>query len=170
MRQARSVAMLVLLATSAARAQGRIEPLNVGVTAALGVPAGLGAVRVGGPLGGHAGIDVAIGQLTGASRNPACITHVRWIRGGRAESGASRYWIAGLLVTHETSSTLIVFPGNERRTLVERRTLIMPRVGYGWDHVSQHGMRAGLELTTGSAGEEAGLMLANVFLSWGPPR
>jgi hypothetical protein len=165
-----TLAALVILCARAAHAQNVVEPVNVGVTAGVGFPAGLGGVRIAGPLGGHGGVDFAIARLTKGERDPAYITHLRWSRGGRAASGNSRYWIVGALVAHETSSTVVVFPANDRHTLVERRTLVMPRFGYGWDHVTRHGARAGLELTAGAAGEEQGLLLANVFVTWGPPR
>jgi hypothetical protein len=170
MRRIGVLVAAVLCGAVPAAAQDRVEPVSVGVTAGAGYPAGLAGVRIAGPLGRHGGVDFAIGHVTNGQREPAYLAHLRWIRGGRRASGNSRYWIFGALVTHETSSTLVVFPGNERQTVVERRTLVMPRVGYGWDHVTRHGARGGIELTTGSAGEEAGLLLANAFVTWGPPR
>ena len=169
-RTAALVAAVLLCGAVPAAAQGVVEPISLGVTAGLGVPANLVGVRIAGPLGRHGGLDFAIARLTKGASDPAYITHVRWIRGGRAASGNSRYWILGTLVAHESSSTLMIFPGNERRYLVERRTLVVPRIGYGWDRVTRHGARAGVELTTGSAGEQAGLLLANAFVTWGPPR
>ena len=54
-------------------------------------------------------------------------------------------------------------------TAVDTRTLVIPRVGCGWDRVTRKGARAGIELTTGSAREEQGFFFANAFLMWGPP-
>jgi hypothetical protein len=173
MRRAGVVSVFLILVGAAAAAQERVEPLNVGVSAAAGLPSSVGAVRFGAPLGEHAGVDLAVGRLNGFGRTrtgPAYIAHVRWIRGGRAASGGSRYWIFGALGMHTTSSTLVIYPGDVRRYLVKDETVVMPRIGYGWDRITRHGMRVGLELTTGAAGEQAGLMLANVFVTWGPPR
>lgn len=166
-------ALLLVLCASAVRAQDPGESWQVGVAAAAGLPAGLAGVRVSGPITPTVGIDLAVTRLTpiGDMRTgPAYITHVRWMRGGRAASGNGRYWIFGGLVMNTRSSTLIVYPGNVRKYLVEDDTWLMPRFGYGWDHLTRRGARFGAELTTGAAGEEAGLMLANVFVVWGPPR
>jgi hypothetical protein len=173
MRRVGVVALSLVLAGTVAAAQERIEPLNVGVSAAAGLPSSVGAIRFGAPLGEHAGVDLAVGRLNsfgGMQTGPAYIAHVRWIRGGRAASGSSRYWIFGALGMHTTSSTLVIYPGDVRRYLVKDEMVMMPRFGYGWDQITRRGMRVGFELTTGAAGEQAGLMLANLFVTWGPPR
>ncbi len=163
----------LLACAASATAQDTREQWKVGVTAAAGIPSGLGGIRVGAPMGNHAGIDLAVARLTGwgdMDLGPAYITHVRWTRGGRSPSGDSRYWIFGALFMNMTSTTTVVYPGNVRHYLVERDTVGMPRFGYGWDHVTRRGTRVGLELTTGAAGEQAALMLANVIVMWGPPK
>src|SRR5262249_8543048 len=173
MRRIVSGAFLLLFCSTAARAQDTRESWTVGVSGAAGLPSHLASVRAGASLGEHAGIDVALARLSGGwsdHLSPAFITQVRWIRGGRTVAGDSRYWIFGALVMQARSSTTIIYPGNVRKYLVEEHTIAMPRVGYGWDHVTRRGTRVGLELSTGSAGEQAGLMLANAFVMWGPPR
>jgi hypothetical protein len=173
MRRIAPVALLLLMCAGPARAQGARESWTIGAAGAAGWPAALASVRAGAALGTHAGIDVALARLTSSwydDFSPAVITQVRWSRGGRKPSGDSRYWIFGVLAMKARSSTLIIYPGNVRKYLVEESIVAMPRVGYGWDHITRRGTRVGLELTTGSAGEEAGLMLANVFVMWGPPR
>jgi len=165
--------LLLLICAATARAQAPRESWTVGVSGGAGVPASLASVRVGTALGPKAGVDIAVARLANAGGlldSPAFITQVRWMRGGRKESGDSRYWIFGVLGTHVTSSTLVIFPGNVRQYLVEEQTIVMPRLGYGWDHITRRGARIGVELTTGAAGEEAGLLLANAFVMWGPPR
>ena len=167
------LALLLLVWPIGARAQDAAEPWTFGVSGAAGLPSSLGSVRVGAPLGPKVGIDLAVARLTGFAgtvTGPAYITQVRWMRRGRKSSGDSRYWIFGVLGMRATSSTLVIYPGDVRRYLVTDQTLIMPRFGYGWDHIARRGIRIGLELTTGAAGEEAGLMLANFFVMWGPPR
>jgi hypothetical protein len=174
MRRICLIALVVVLAAAAARAQDSIETVKVGVSAAAGLPAGLAGLRLSVPAGPKLGVDFSVTRLTGIGgldeMGPAYITHVRWMRGGRAASGEGRYWIFGVLFMDFRTSTLIIYPGNVRKTIYEDQTWLMPRFGYGWDHVTRRGTRYGLELTTGAAGEEAGLMLANVFLMWGPPR
>lgn len=173
MRFIAATVLLVVIPAAPAAAQEPVESWKLGVTAAAGWPAGLGALRASGPIGPNAGLDLAVARLTGIGEMEtglAYITHVRWIRGGRKPSGASRYWVFGTLFMRTRSSTLVVYPGNVRTYLVEDRLWVMPRLGYGWDHVTRRGTRAGIELTTGAAGEQAGLVLANVFLMWGPPR
>jgi hypothetical protein len=148
------------------------EPLTFGVGGALGFPLAMGTVRLSAPLGPKAGIDFAVGRLAGGrdSLGRPFLTHVRWMRGGRKPSGDSRYWIVGAMLVRYSTSTLVIFPGHVRRYMGETRTLAIPRFGYGWDHLTRRGMRAGVELTTGAAGEEAGFLFANAFLMWGPPR
>jgi len=166
-------AFLLLWCSAPARAQGTRESWTVGVTGAAGLPAALASVRAGAALGEHAGIDVALAKLTPSwydELSPAVIAQVRWIRGGRSASGDSRYWIFGALAMKARSSTLIIYPGNVQKSVVDETMVSMPRFGYGWDHVTRRGARIGVELTTGAAGEQAGLMLANVFVMWGPPR
>ena len=173
MRRMVPVALLLLMWAGPARAQGARESWSVGVTGAAGLPLSLASVRAGASLGEHAGIDVAIARLSTGwydHLSPAVMTQVRWCRGGRSAAGDSRYWIFGAMVMKARSSTLVIYPGNVRKSFVEESIVGMPRVGYGWDHITRRGTRLGLELTTGSAGEEAGLMLANVFVMWGPPR
>lgn len=167
------VATLVVLLAPAVRAQEPAESWKIGVAAAAGVPAGLAGVRASGPITPKVGIDLAVTRLTAIgdlSMGPAYMTQVRWMRGGRSASGDGRYWIFGAMLMNTTSSTLVIYPGNVRRYLYEDQTWVMPRFGYGWDRQTRRGTRFGLELTTGAAGEEAGLMLANVFVMWGPPR
>jgi hypothetical protein len=173
MRRILLSALVLLWCSAPARAQGTRESWTVGVTGAAGLPAALASVRAGTSLGEHAGIDVAVARLTPGwydDLSPAVIAQVRWIRGGRSASGDSRYWIFGVLGMQARSSTLVIYPGNVRTYLVDESAVVMPRVGYGWDHISRRGTRFGLELTAGGAGEQAGLMLANVFVMWGPPR
>jgi hypothetical protein len=161
---------LLAFLCAAAPAAAQQESLNAGVSGAVGFPSFAGGVRIGTPLGPKAGGDLSIVRLAGASdASLSTIAHLRWIRGGRKPSGDSRYWIGGVMFTSVTSSTTYLFPG-QRITRRERHTLVVPRIGYGWDHVSANGARAGFELTTGAAGEEAGFMFANVFVTWGPPR
>ena len=173
MRRTTWLALVLLLFAATARAQDTTESWKFGVSGAAGLPSSLGSVRVGAPLGPKVGVDFAVARLTGwgdMEIGPAYISQVRYMRGGRKASGDSRYWIFGILGMHATSSTLIIYPGNVRKYLVEESVMVMPRVGYGWDHLTRRGTRIGVELTTGAAGEQAGLMLANVFVMWGPPR
>jgi len=173
MRRAGCLALLLLFWSSATRAQDSRESWTAGVSGGAGLPSSLGSVRVGAPLGPKVGVDFAVARLTnvgGTGTGPAYITQVRWMRGGRQVTGNSRYWIFGVLGMRATSSTLVIYPGDVRRYLVENQTVVMPRFGYGWDHIARNGARVGVELTTGASGEQAGLMLANVFVMWGPPR
>jgi len=161
--------LLVFLCAAPARAQQ--ESFNAGVSGAVGFPSFAGGVRIGGPLGPKFGGDLSVVGLGGAvAATPATIAHVRWMRGGRKPSGDSRYWIGGVMFTTITTSTRYVYPGNTVITQVDHHTLVVPRIGYGWDHVAANGARAGFELTTGAAGEEEGFVFANVFVTWGRPR
>jgi hypothetical protein len=172
MRTIAALGFLVLVA-SAARAQGRAEGVTFGVTAGAGIPAAMGAVRIGSPLGPHAGIDAGVARLTNVAGwhvGPAYFAHVRWLRGGRDASGGGRYWIVGALGMRGTSSTSYGTTTKILGHIVKHETIIMPRLGYGWDQVTRRGGRFGVELTGGSAEEDVPLVLANVFVMWGPPR
>jgi hypothetical protein len=142
------------------------------VTAGGGFPAALAAVRVGAPLGSHAGIDAGVARLaaSGWRAGPAGFAHVRWLRSRRDAAGGGRYWIAGALGMRTTSSRSYGTATTIQGYIVTRRTVLMPRVGYGWDQVTRHGMRFGVDLTGGSAAEDVSLVLLNVFAMWGPPR
>jgi len=162
--------LVVPLAASPSRAQ---DAPAIGVTGAVGFPAFKGGVRVSTPLGPKANLDfevARIGPMSEPALGPAFTGDVRWMRGGRQHSGASRYWIFGAMFVDAKWLTPVVYPGHVVRTLEDRRTLVVPRIGYGWDHVSRRGPRAGFEISTGAAGEEEGFIFANVFVMWGPPR
>ena len=168
--------VLGLLAAPAA-GQDRRESWKLGVTASAGFPTSLGGFRFSAPLAPKAGLDLIVGTPVGDHGNQPgdgygrlFISHVRWIRGGRDESGASRYWIFGVMGMHARWSTLVIYPGNVRKYLVTDEALVGPRVGYGWDAITRRGTRLGVELTTGAVGEEMPVMFANVFVMWGPPR
>jgi hypothetical protein len=175
MRYAGCFALLLLVGSSSARAQEGRDTWSVGVTGAAGFPAARVDGRLSLPMTPTIGIDLSAGHLAGNlggddSFGPIYITSVRWMRGGRASSGASRYWIFGTHLVGVRQTTPVIFPGRDTQYLVEHKTLVVPRIGYGWDRVSRRGIRAGLELTTGAAGEEAPFVFANVFLMVGPPR
>jgi len=144
----------------------------VGVSGAAGFPTFKGGVRVSTPLGPKANFDfevARIGPIGEPELGPAFTGDVRWMRRGRRASGNSRYWIFGVMFVDAKWSTPVIYPGRVVTT-EERRILAVPRVGYGWDHVSRRGPRAGFEISTGAAGEEEGFLFANVFVMWGPPR
>jgi hypothetical protein len=165
-----SLAAGLLVFLCAAPAGAQQESFNAGVSGALGFPSSAIGVRIGGPLGPKFGGDLSVVGLAGAIKaTPATIVHVRWMRGGRKPSGDSRYWIGGVMFTGITTSTRYVFP-DRVITREDHHTLIVPRIGYGWDHVAGNGARAGFELTTGAAGEEEGFIFANAFLTWGRRR
>jgi hypothetical protein len=152
---------------------GTVESWKIGASGAVGVPALAGGLRISAPLGPKWGVDFAAVRLEAASATraaPGYIAHVRWMRGGRKPSGNSRYWIFGAMWMRQATSTTYIFPGHVVRTVEDRHTLVIPRFGYGWDHVDRHGTRVGFEATTGAAGEEQGFIFANVFVMWGPPR
>lgn len=171
------LAVLLILGPAAASAQDVRESINVGVTGAVGLPPALGGVRLGAPLGPRAGIDVFVarmsryaGEESGDGFGLVFATHVRWMRGGRASTGSSRYWIFGVLATSMRTSTLVIYPGGVRKYQIDDRPAIGPRFGYGWDQVTRAGLRYGAELTTGAIAEETPVMFVNVFLTWGPRR
>jgi hypothetical protein len=169
----RIVAVILLVTACAvpASAQHTADSWKVGVGAGAGIPASLAAIRFSAPETPHSGFDLVlarVGSVGSTHLGPACIAQVRWMRGGRAPSGYSRHWIFGVMAMRATSSTLVIFPGNQRVETIDEDVIVMPRVGYGWDRTTRRGTRLGLELTTGSAGESAGLMLANAFVAWGP--
>ena len=173
-RSVLAVLLVTCLSTAAAAQDGR-DTWSVGVTAAAGFPAARLDVRVSLPMRPTVGIDLSAGHLTGDlggddSFGPVYITNVRWMRKGRGTSGAARYWIFGTHLVGVRESTAVVFPGRDVQYRVDHKTLVVPRIGYGWDHVSRRGVRGGLELTAGAAGEEAAFVFANVFLMLGPPR
>jgi hypothetical protein len=171
-------AMLVLgLLAAPAGARDHRESWKLGVTASAGFPTSLGGFRFSAPLAPKAGIDLIVGTPAGNHGNHpgdgygrVFISHIRWIRDGRAESGDSRYWIFRVMRMHARWSTLVIYPGNVRKYLVTDETLVGPRVGYGWDGITRRGTRFGVELTTGAVGEEMPVLFANVFVMWGPPR
>jgi hypothetical protein len=167
---ATALLLVVPLASSPSWAQ---DAPAIGVTGAVGFPTFKGGVRVSTPLGTKGNLDLEVARI-GPMHEPefgaAFTGDVRWMRRGRQLSGNSRYWIVGAMFVDAKTSTPIIYPGHVVRTLEERHTLIVPRIGYGWDHVSHHGARAGIELSTGAAGEEEGFFFANVFVMWGPPR
>ncbi|HYT74140.1 MAG TPA: hypothetical protein VEL79_05285 [Vicinamibacterales bacterium] len=151
-----------------------VESWKIGASGAVGFPAFAGGLRISAPLGPKGGIDFAAVRLGGGNGGtsiaPGYIAHLRWMRGGRKSSGDSRYWIIGAMWIRDTTSTTYVFPGHGVKTVEDRHTLVIPRFGYGWDRVDRHGTRVGFEATTGAAGEEQVVMLANVFVMWGPAR
>ncbi len=177
MRRIGAVMLVLGLLAAPAGAQDRRESWKLGVTASAGFPTAIGGFRFSAPLAPKAGIDLIVGTPVGDHGNQPgdgygrmFISHVRWIRGGRDESGASRYWIVGVMGMHARWSTLVIYPGNLRTYLVTDQTLVGPRVGYGWDGITRRGTRLGVELTTGAVGEEMPVLFANAFVMWGPPR
>ncbi|HTM24846.1 MAG TPA: hypothetical protein VL225_06615 [Vicinamibacterales bacterium] len=181
MRIAKPIASAILaLGTSASSAAAQdgltapaVESWKIGASGAAGFPAFAGGLRVSAPLGPKGGVDFAAVRLGGGhavGSSPGYIAHVRWMRGGRKPSGGSRYWIFGAMWMRQATSTTYIFPGHVVQTVEDRHTLVIPRFGYGWDHVDRHGTRVGFEATTGAAGEEQGFIFANVFVMWGPPR
>jgi hypothetical protein len=177
MRRIGVVTLVLGLLAAPAGAQHTRESWKVGVTASAGFPAALGGFRFSAPLAPKAGIDLIVGTPVGKHGNQPgdgygrmFISHIRWIHGGRDESGASRYLIFGVMGMRARWSTPIIYPGNVRTYLVTDDTLVGPRVGYGWDGITRRGTRVGVELTTGAVGEERPVMFANAFVMWGPPR
>jgi hypothetical protein len=177
MRRIGAVTLVIGLFAAPAGAQDGRESWKLGVTASAGFPTALGGFRVSAPLAPKAGIDLMVGLPVGDHGNQPgdgygrmFISHIRWIRAGRDESGASRYWIFGVMGMRSRWSTPIIYPGNVRKYLVTDDTLVGPRVGYGWDGITRRGTRVGFEVTTGAVGEEKPVMFANAFVMWGPPR
>jgi len=177
MRRFGWVTLVLGLIAMPAGAQERRESWKLGLTASAGFPTALGGFRFSAPLASKAGIDLIVGMPAGDHGNQpgdgygrVFISQVRWIRGGRGESGASRYWIFGVMGMHARWSTLVIYPGNRRTYLVTDKALVGPRVGYGWDRITRRGTRVGVELTTGAVGEEMPVLFANTFVMWGPPR
>jgi hypothetical protein len=168
------LALAFLLVASLMSSQSRAQDAPaIGVTGAAGFPAFKGGVRISTPLGPTASLDLElarIGPMREPALGPAVTADVRWMRRGRRPSGDSRYWIFGAMFVDAKWSTPIIYPGHVVGSLEERRTLAVPRIGYGWDHVSRRGPRAGFEVSTGASGEEEGFVFATVFVMWGPPR
>lgn len=163
-----AVALSVCLLPQTAFAQ---QSWSVGGLAGTGIPFGIGGLRVSVPGTPTVTIDFDIARVgpdTGLGR--VFVADFRWMRHDRSANGNGRYWIFGAAFADKTSTTTLVYPGHQVERLTMRRGLVIPRLGYGWDHVAHNGLRAGLDLTTGAAGEEAGMMLGTVFVTWGPPR
>jgi len=168
-RLAPALLIAITIAPHPARAQ---DTWAVGVTGAAGVPPFKAGVRVSTPLGRKTDLDVEVARVAPKDQpelGPAVTGDIRWMRNGRRPSGDSRYWIFGVMFVNAKWSTPVVYPGHVT-FLEERRTLVVPRIGYGWDHVSRLGPRAGFEISTGSGGEQELFFFANVFVMWGPPR
>jgi len=166
-------AALLFVSTFAALPGYAQDTPAIGVTGAVGFPAFKGGVRVSTPAGPKANLDfevARIGPMGEPELGPAFTGDVRWMRRGRQPSVDSRYWLFGVMFVGAKWSTPVIYPGHVVTTLEDRRTLVVPRIGYGWDHVSQLGPRVGFEVSTGAAGEEEPFVFANVFVMWGPRR
>jgi hypothetical protein len=152
------------------------EGPGIGAMGAIGLFGNIGAVRVSAPLHEKWGLDVTAGHVAGhGSPTSSGLegynfgAQLRWHWHGRRAGGASGYWLAGPLVQGMTDRTVIVFPGNNRRVLVEKRADFTLQVGYGWDWLLKNGARFGFELVTG--GDEGGPNpYVNAFVVWGRPR
>ena len=171
---------LVCGAATGARAQEAgtppLEGPSVGAMAAVGVFGNIGAVRVSAPLHAKWGLDLTAGRVGGhGSATSSGLegynfgAQVRWHWHGRGASGASGYWLTGPLVQGMTERTVIIFPGNNRRVLVERKAAFTLQLGYGRDWLLKNGARFGIELVTGGA-EGGPNPYVNAFVVWGRPR
>jgi hypothetical protein len=168
------VALFLILHAAVMRGQDAAPPaavaehFGVGVFGAIGTSA-LRAFRVSMPLGTNAGLDVDIGRVPSRDDpNRAIGVQVRYLRRGRQTTGASGYWLFGVLRVNETHRYW-ASAGRTTWEVVERRTPTLPQVGYGWDWQGRRGTRLGFELTTGSEGEAGPRVFAKVFVVWGPP-
>jgi hypothetical protein len=94
---------------------------------------------------------------------------LHWLWHGRQTNGWSGYWFFGPQFLEASARTPVIWPNGSRTWLVDDRTIATMQGGYGWDWLSPHGARAGLEL---SAGSKYGVpvVFAHIFVVWGPPR
>jgi hypothetical protein len=93
---------------------------------------------------------------------------LHWLWRGRNASGWSGYWMFGPQVLEATSRTPVIWPDRPRTWRVEDRPIATMQGGYGWDWLSPHGVRTGVEVSGGS-NYGVPVFFAHVFLVWGPP-
>lgn len=167
----RIAGFITLVVSSAAPISFAQESWKAGGLAGAGIPAAIGGLRLSVPAGPKAGFDLDLASVGhGFGLGPVIVTDVRWMRGGRAANGNGRYWILGTAFSRYTNSTRVYYPGRQVTYLTDRHFIVLPRIGYGWDHVAPNGVRAGVDLTSGAAGETEAMLLATAFVMWGPPR
>lgn len=167
----RCVGLVALFVSSAAPISFAQESWKVGGLAGAGIPAVIGGLRLSVPGGPKVGFDLDVASVGDSlDLGPLFVTDVRWMRGGRAMNGNGRYWILGAAFSRYSNSTPVYYPGHEVRYLVDRHAVVLPRIGYGWDHVAPNGVRAGVDLTSGAAGETEAMLLVTAFVMWSPPR
>ncbi len=155
--------------------QVRAERVGIGVDGMLGLPGRSGSVRVSVPVTDRIGADFALGKIHGygdqgqVAGGTSLMAQARWLWHGRHPDGHAGYWFYGAMFMDATNRTLIKWPNGTWTTKIDREPLRAGRLGYGWDWLSPHGARTGLELSWG--GNEGGPMFfAHVFVVWGPER
>ena len=150
-------------------------PVSIGAAGAVGLMGNIGALRLSAPLAPKWGLDFTAGHVDGHGspttsglEGLSVAAQARYHWHGRKPGGASGYWLFGPMVQGLTDRTLIIFPGDRRELIVEKKASFTLQVGYGWDWLMANGSRFGLELTTG--GGEGPNPYVNAFFVWGKPR
>lgn len=153
----------------------RVERFGVGIEGMLGLPGRSGSVRASLPVSDRIAADFALGKIHGYGEQgqvvggTSVMAQARWLWHGRHPDGHAGYWFYGAMFMEATNRTRIKWPNGTWTTKIDRQPLRAGRVGYGWDWLSSHGTRTGLELSWG--GNEGGPMcFAHLFVVWGPLR
>jgi hypothetical protein len=174
------VALLAHASTTTAQtdlpsAQPATERYGFGVAGAIGLPGRLAGVRVSLPATDQIAADLTLGRVHGRGDDGVVLggtsfsAQIRWLWRGRDSHGHSGYWFGGPIFLGATNRTQIRWPDGKRTTKIDDTSVITGQFGYGWDWLTPHGARTGLELSTG--GNEGGPMIfAHGFLVWGPTR
>ncbi|HUL49620.1 MAG TPA: hypothetical protein VLT79_06380 [Gemmatimonadales bacterium] len=167
-RSATTVVLILACSTISEAQQAPPERIGVGI-AITGVagskPWAIASARIGIPMATRFGLDADAGGTLGTERlnegqvpsGGAADLHVRWMHGGRHESGWSGYLMAGprVIAAHNIDAS---------GQVTNHDPIWAFEAGYGVDWLTKNGWRGGVELGIG-AGEP--LLGVTGFLLWG---
>jgi hypothetical protein len=165
----------VSVAQTSAPVTPRPEHFGVGVSAALGSEGAIGAFRASLPTSDRFRVELSAGHVHESGEKGTVAdgfsfsAQLHWLWRGRSASGWSGYWLFGPQVLEASSRTPVIWPDGTRTWFVEDRLIATVQGGYGWDWLSPHGARTGVEVSGGST-YGVPVVFAHVFLVWGPAR